>query len=290
MENEILRCAGFDQQQIDKYRRIEARLGETVKPLAEDYFYGKYGHISEIYEPLRQLVAAEPDLLAAILIVVLHCARLRANTLSGKKRELFLGALIDISCKVRECEAYKKTFGIFVMNWYDGLIKNWRVQLGRLQYEVGVHSGEEIRVGDFTLQAGDPKLQCHIPSGLGPLTRQNCLASLKKAWEEFPEMRKNGYLPVLCHSWLFYPPYEAVFGQDTGVGMFRSLWHCYAPSVHESFFDCWRIFAMDMPEDPALLPQNTRMQRGFARYIQNGGSFGDAWGILLFDGENIITA
>lgn len=290
MENEILRCAGFDRKQMEKYRQIEDSLGEKVKPLAEDYFYGKYGHISEIYEPLRQLAPAEPELLASILIVVLHCAQLRANTLTGKKRQLFLDALIDISCKVRECEACKKTFGIFVMNWYDGLIKNWRVQLGRLQYEVGVHSGEDIRVGEFTLRAGDQKLQCHIPSGLGPLTRQACVESLRKAWEEFPEMRKDGYLPVLCHSWLFYPPYEAVFGQDTGVGMFRGLWHYYATAVHESFFDCWRVFAMDMPEDLSLLPQNTRMQRGFVQYIQNGGSFGDASGILLFDGENIITA
>lgn len=289
MENEILRCAGLNQQQIAQYRQIEANLGEQVKPLAEDYFNGKYGHISEIYEPLRKIAPTEPELLASILIVVLHCAWLRANTLSGKKRALFLDALIDISCKIRECGAYKKTFGIFVMNWYDGLIKNWRVQLGRLQYEVGVHSGEEVRVGDFTLQAGDPKLQCHIPSGLGALTRQSCLDSLKLAWEEFPEMRKDGYLPVLCHSWLFYPPYEAVFGQDTGVGMFRGLWHYYATSVHESFFDCWRVFAMDMPENLALLPQNTRMQRSFVQYIQNGGTFGDACGMLLFDGETIIT-
>lgn len=288
MDEKILCYAGLTSQQITQYRQIEDSLGEKVLPLAEDYFYGKYGHISEIYEPLRQLAPSEPELLAAILIVVLRCSELRADALEGRKKALFLESLIDISRKVNECVAYKKTFGIFVMNWYDGLIKNWRPILGRLQYEVGVYDGEDIRVGDFVLQKGDKKLQCHIPSGLGPLTKQACLDSLKRAWEEFPEFRKDGYLPVLCHSWLFYPPYEAVFGPDTGVGMFRSLWHYYASSDHETFLDCWRVFSMDLPEDPAQLPQNTRMQRSFVRYIQSGGTFGDACGILLFDGQHII--
>ena len=152
---------------------------------------------------------------------------------------------------------------------------------------MGVYEGPDIPVGDFVLRAGDKKLQCHIPS-LGPLTRQACEESLKRAWEEFPDFRTDGYLPVRCHSWLVYPPYEEVFGKDSGVGMFRGLWHYYAAAEQDAFYDCWRVFSMDMPETPALLPQNTRMQRAFVRYIQNGGTFGDACGILLYDGEKIV--
>lgn len=288
MDSSILKYAGLTAQQCDQYELLEANLGAKAYPLAADYVAGKYDHISELYEPLREIAPEEPALVGAMLLLVMESARLRAERLEGHAKQVFLESLIDISCKIRECMAYKKAFGIFVMNWYHGLIKNWRPTLGRLQYEVGVHTGADIRVGDFVLREGDKKLQCHIPS-MGKLTKEDCVESLKRAWVEFPEYRKDGVLPVLCHSWLFYPAYETVFGENTGVGMFRRLWHYYAVGEHEKFFDCWRVFSMDMPADLGTLPRNTGMQRRFADYMEKGGSFGDACGILLFDGEKILT-
>ena len=285
---DALEYIGFTPEELRQYKLLEEKLGEKVIPLADAYFAGTYGNIGEIYEPLQQVTESESDLLGAMLLVVVHCAQKRAETLTGRQQELFLGGLCDIACKVRECVAYKKAFGIFVLNWYDRLIKGWRVQLGRLQFEAGVHNGPEIPMGVCTVQEGDKVLYCHIPSGMGHLTRENCTASIRQAWAEFPEYRKGNFLPVLCHSWLFYPEYEPVFGKDTGVGMFRSLWHYGGVNKHDTFNDCWRIFSMDMPSDVSLLPRNTRMQRAFADYIAAGGTFGDAFGILLCDGENIF--
>ena len=284
---DILQYIGFTPEETRQYRQLEETLGKKVFPLADAYFAGDYQHISELYEPLRQVTESEAELLGAMLLVVVRCAEKRTDALAGRKQELFLDGLCDIAFKVRECVAYKKAFGIFVMNWYDRLIKGWRVQLGRLQFEVGVHNGPEIPMGVFTLQEGEQVLYCHIPSGMGPLTRENCTDAIHRAWEEFPEFRKNGFLPVLCHSWLFYPGYEEVFGKDSGVGMFRSLWHMGFTGEQETFNDCWRVFSMDLPEDVSLLPRNTRMQRAFADYIAAGGTFGDASGILLYDGEKI---
>lgn len=285
---DILQYIGFTADEEKQYKQLEKELGEKTFPLADAYFDGTYQHISEIYEPLCQVTDTEPELLGAMLLVVVRCAEKRAEILTGRAQALFLDGLCDIAFKVRECVAYKKAFGIFVMNWYDRLIKSWRVQLGRLQFEVGVHNSPDISMGIFTLQQGDPVLYCHIPSGLGPLTRENCMESFHRAWEEFPEYRKDGYLPILCHSWLFYPKYEQVFGKDSGVGMFRSLWHMGSVGEHEAFNDCWRVFHMDMPQDLSLLPRNTRMQRAFADYIAAGGTFGDANGIILYDGEKIV--
>ena len=285
---DILQHIGFTPDETRQYAELEKKLGEKVFPLADAYFDGRYQQISEIYEPLQQVTVSETELLGAMLLAVVRCAEKRAETLAGRKQELFLTGLCDIAFKVRECVAYKKAFGIFVMNWYDRLIKGWRVQLGRLQFEVGVHNGPDIPMGVFTLQEGEQVLYCHIPSGMGSLTRENCTDAIHRAWEEFPEFRKNGLLPILCHSWLFYPGYEQVFGKDSGVGMFRSLWHMGFAREQESFSDCWRIFSMDLPEDVSLLPRNTRMQRAFADYIAAGGSFGDASGILLYNGETIL--
>ena len=287
---DVLPYIDLTEEETGLYRQLEEKLGEKVWPLADAYFAGDYQHISEIYEPLSQLAGTEQELVGAMLLVVVHCAQLRAETLSGRKQEQFLHSLPDVASKIRECMSYKKAFGIFVLNWYDGLIKNWRLQLGRLQFEVDAYSGPDITIGEFTLQEGDGVLRCHIPSGFGPLTLENCMDSIHRAWEEFPEYRKDGCIPVLCRSWLFYPQYEQIFGKDTGVGMFRSLWHYYGVGEQETFRDCWRVFSMDMPENLDLLPRNTRMQRAFADYIASGGTFGDACGILLCDGKNLLNS
>lgn len=287
MDKELLRYAGLTGEQIQQYEALETALGEKIYPLAEQYFQGEYQHISQLYDPICSQVQSEAELFGAMLLVVMRCAQLRADTLTGRQKELFLDSLTDISFKLRECQAYRKHFGIFVMNWYDGLIKGCRLSLGRLQFDAGVYQGETVTVGDFVLRQEEPKLQCHIPSA-GPLTYEDCMASLKRAWEEFPRYRKGEVLPVLCDSWLLYPPYEQVFGEGSGVGMFRKLWHIYGQAQQSRFEDCWRIFSMDPPEDLSLLPQNTRMQRAFARYMAAGGSYGTGKGILLFDGNQIV--
>lgn len=288
VDTEILRRTGMSPEQIQTYLRTEERLLPGVEPLAQAYFSGEYERISEVYEPLLALCKTEADIFAAELVLVMRCVALRAQTLSGKERALFLESIIDISCKVNECLAYKKAFGIFVLNWYHGLIKNWRVTLGRMQFEREVYHGPDITVGGFTLRDGDKKLQCHIPSGLGPLTQEECFASYRRAWEEFPELRKNGVLPILCHSWLFYPDYDRVFPENSNVGKFRRNFTMYQVYEQERFEDCWRVFSMDLPEDPAMLPRDTRMQQRFAQYIEQGGTFGNAAGILLFDGEKLV--
>lgn len=285
---DVLRYIGLTDDELARYCQADAKWGQKIAPVAKAYFEGTYGHISETYDVLREMTASEEELCTVMLILVVQAAALRAETLEGHEQAVFLQSLVDISCKIRECMAYKKAFGIFVLNWYDGLIKNWRLQLGRLQYEVGIYDGPDIQVGAFVLQKGDKKLQCHIPSGLGPLTRQACMESFRLAWEEFPEYRKDGFLPVMCSSWLFYGPYEKVFS-GTNVEQFRDLWHYYDETRQETFSDCWRVFSMDLPDDPGKLPQNTRMQKAFAAYMENGGTFGYAGGILLFDGEKIIN-
>lgn len=285
---EVLQYTGLTQEQIDRYHQLAGQCGSLVYPLADAYFDGEYDHISQLYEPLLSVTGSESELLGAMLLVVVRCAQRKAQTLAGREQELFLAACSDISSKVNECLAYKKAFGTFVLNWYHGLIKARRVALGRLQFDLGVYSGPEIQKGSFVLREGDRKLQCHIPSGKGPLTEEACADAFQKAWEEFPEYRKDGVLPILCDSWLLYPGYAQVFPPQSNVGKFRALWTLYQKKEQEGFPDCWRVFSIDLPEKLEILPRNTRMQRAFADYLSAGGSCGGGAGIVLFDGQKIL--
>lgn len=285
---DVLCYTGLTAEQLQRFDELEKALGESVYPLADAYFDGVYDHISQLYEPLQSLTASESKLLGAMLLVVVRCAQRKAQALTGREQELFLAACSDISSKVNECLAYKKAFGTFVLNWYHGLIKAHRVALGRLQFDLGVYSGPEIQKDSFILREGDRKLQCHIPSGKGPLTEEACMDAFRQAWQEFPAYRKDGILPILCDSWLLYPPYAQVFPPQSNVGKFRALWTLYQQKEQEGFPDCWRVFSMDLPEKLEILPRNTRMQRAFADYLSAGGSCGGGAGIVLFDGKQLI--
>ena len=112
--------------------------------------------------------------------------------------------------------------------------------------------------------------------------------AFRQAWQEFPAYRKDGVLPILCDSWLLYPPYAQVFPTQSNVGKFRTLWTLYQQKEQEGFPDCWRVFSMDLPQDLTRLPQSTRMQKAFAGYLSTGGSCGGGAGIVLFDGQKIL--
>lgn len=286
MCREVLCSTGMTPEQSQVYLQIEEKLLPAVDPLICAYLGGEYDHISEVYEPLRALCDTEAELCAAELVFVVRCAEQKAQTLSGRERERFLEALSDIGYKVKECLAYKKAVGIFVLNWYHGLLKQRRLSLGRLQFETVVCGNDRV-IGDLVMRQGDVKVQCHIPSS-GPLTQQACFDAYRRAWEAFPELRRNGVLPIFCSSWLFYPDYDRVFPESSNVGQFRRNFTVYQVYEQERFEDCWRVFSMDMPEDTSLLPRDTRMQQRFADYIEQGGTFGGAAGVLLFDGEKIL--
>ena len=52
------------------------------------------------------------------------------------------------------------------------------------------------------------------------------------------------------------------------------------------FGDFVRIFGKHR-EDIDVLPQKTSLQRGFAKYLEDGNMAGRGFGICLFDGEKI---
>ena len=56
----------------------------------------------------------------------------------------------------------------------------------------------------------------------------------------------------------------------------------------EQFNIGWRIFGVDVNgKNTEILPQNTKLQKGFIDHINNGGKFGSGKGMLFFDGLSI---
>ena len=153
------------------------------------------------------------------------------------------------------------------------------------QYNCGVYV---VTVDDFTLNKGDFVLRCHIPSG-GPLKPELCRESFQIAYEFFTDRLKDGILPIVCRSWLLYPDYTDVFGENSNTVDFAKNFKIISVHETEGFDEAWRVFGVDYEGDVSKLPTDTTLQRNFIEYIKEGKAFGGGTGVLLFDGKEVLT-
>jgi hypothetical protein len=92
-----------------------------------------------------------------------------------------------------------------------------------------------------------------------------------------------------CHSWILYPDYRDLYSVGSNLRDFFDDFDIIGADDHESFGDIWRVFGKDKDNPYSELPENTSLQRAFKSYLLNGGKAGEGLGMLVFDGEKIMT-
>ncbi|MBQ7032479.1 MAG: DUF5596 domain-containing protein [Clostridia bacterium] len=203
---------------------------------------------------------------------------------------IFRDTAANISYKVNECKNVYGVVGVFT-SWFFLEQELNLFALGRLQYNFRTYECNDYQWGDYTLRKGDSVYSCHIPSS-GPLKEEDCILSFKKAYEFFDGAKlKCGILPILCQSWLLYPPYiEKVYDKNSNLKKFAKMFDVVRQiDAGRKFDDCWRVFNTSYKGSSKGLPDDTRLRQNMISYIDNYGVFGIGEGIILFDGEKIVN-
>ena len=197
--------------------------------------------------------------------------------------ELFWDTMCDLQYKLMECKQVFNVWGTFVTGWFQRFYLCERFKLGRLQYETAPFPYESYK---GILKKDDTVYNCHIPS-CGALTPDAILDSLKRAYAFYKP--KDGILPVVCDSWLLYPPHKDVFPTGSNLSKFAALFDVIDSAASENNHDFWRIFGCNYSPDLKALPNDTKLRRNFIDYLSQGNHMGCGFGVLLFDGEKIMT-
>lgn len=189
---------------------------------------------------------------------------------SGTDMRIFKDTAEDFLYKIAECKKVYGVWGIEPFAWYEHLFNARLFKLGRLQFQP---QGEDIYI--------------HIPS-CGPLDHGGVIGSYKKAFGFFG--KKHGdVLTLHCGSYLLFPSYKGTaFAEGTNIYSFVDDFEVLNVNYTDGFNDAWRIFGCAYDGDSAKLPAETSMQKAFVSYINNGGKFGTALGVLRFDGEKVV--
>ena len=200
---------------------------------------------------------------------------------------IFWDTMRDLKYKYFECLAVKRIPGTFVPEWHAGFFHMDRFALGRLQYEYAPFHADAFSRGGLTLHRGDRVLNCHIPSS-GPLTEASRLDSYRRAHDFYKNDFPGGVTPIVCSSWLLYPPHEEFLPPDSNILSFLHDFTILSSGVDEKFSNAWRVFGAAAARDPQNWPRDTRLRRAFADRILSGGTVGHGYGVIFFDGEKIL--
>ena len=192
--------------------------------------------------------------------------------------------LVDVRCKLEEHYSVNGRWGTMEFGWYARLLNACIIKLGRLEFEPIDYRWETPCMGT---QKGDPVLNVHIPSA-GPLRIEDVMDSFKRAYQFF------GYeepMRVVVASWMLYPPMcDAVLKNGSNLKKFYELFQLVEQQEDPENKDFWRIFHMAYGEgvlDKVLT--DTSLRRGLYEYMKSGRNMGIGRGILLFDGEKVIS-
>lgn len=181
---------------------------------------------------------------------------------------------------------YRKEFGVF---GFDRGFWAWRqacgqiVRLGALEFEY-LSSLSEWAAGITGLQAGEPVLSVHIPSGtdLSRAALDDAYAQARSFYREHPCMcLKNGQQPqgIICNSWLLSPTLRTLLKPTSGIRRFAEDFElCHSESESKG---CWHFLFMAKDDvAPADLPENTSLQRSVKAHLMAGGGIGSGFGLL----------
>lgn len=205
---------------------------------------------------------------------------------AGISDEIYFKSVEDLKWKLLECRECEEVWGTFVPSWYRGFFEMTRFGLGRLQFEESQFGEDKYEKNGLKLKRGDRVINFHIPSS-GPLTRESRIDAYKRAYKFFGG--KNGEpMAFVCGSWLLYPPHREFLPAGCNILDFMDDFDIISYKDHDTFSDGWRVFGKlsDAPLD--MLPENTSLQRAFARRLRDGKPTGSGYGVFFFDGEKIL--
>ena len=212
----------------------------------------------------------------ANIVFLLWCVPYAEENFRKKNidEKIFYDTMKNFTYKLYECKNTYGVWGIFGADWLTRHIKAELFALGRLQFEY-VHFEHDYK---DVLKKGDILLNCHIPSS-GPLTPESVKSSLDKAYKFF---NKTEDMYVMCHTWLFYPPYYELFGNNTRA--FCDLFDIFYSN--ESDMEYWRIFSCEKFSDVNENDLKTSLQKRFYNYLKDGGKTGYGVGVLKYKTKN----
>lgn len=272
-----------------EYIKNEDFQNTAIKAAAKRFYY-EGAPMNDTLFLLRRVKNENTHIYTAQLLFVIACAEFLKKSYEELKlpEDIYWDTMNDVKCKLIECKAVHNIWGTFEPEWYNGFFRLKRFALGRLQFEKALFEWDDYTKHGYTVHKGDWVYNFHIPSNGQPLTQNAVLNSFRRAYDFFAADRNSDIMPIICKSWLLFPGHREYLPENSNIVKFGSMFDIFKAMYPAGFPDAWRVFGKDYNGDASQMPAETTLQRAILSWLQQGNGIGSGYGILLFDGENIL--
>lgn len=296
---EVEKKLGFPKEAVEAFEGTMAKIensksfSKKFEALYNTYMLPEAHDFGECMDRLDHVAWSRGVNRYTLQMVFLIAASERMHQLykeNGLSDDLFWETLMDLRYKYDECVACKEAHGTFVGGWNTEFFKLRRFKLGRYQYDMSTFGRDDYTsVAGVKIKKGEKVLGFHIPSSGVPLTDEVRLDSFKKAYEFFPEYRReDGNMIFVCGSWLLYEGHKEFLPEKSNILKFMSDFEIIESEDKDKFDDAWRVFDKYGYKSPKKWPENNSLRRAFKQRVLSGGKTGHGFGVIVFDGEKIV--
>ena len=277
---------GFPMASRVELIRIAEILSFDLDRILSNYEQN-YNHEATV--PLVKELAERSGISEYSIWMIILCLAAEKARPFYRSEEIYWNTFCDLRYKVQECYDVYGIWGTFVAHWYPIFYNGTIVKLGRMEYQTKACPFKEPKtVLGITVHPGDPILALHIPTSFEPFDKETRMESYRMAWRYFcPDGRP---LVCVCGSWLLYDGYEGVFAPGSNIDSFRKEFYMLNSKATETFGNIWRVFGSAHELPTRELPEKTSLQRAFKHYMLSGGTHGNGTGVIVFDGEKLLSA
>ena len=273
----------------------------TEKGASEEFFSLAYIYASaqeitalEAKDRLDSLAQrAETSEFGLYMVFVIYCTGYMQEKYKNNNIDdcIFWDTMDDIRCIVLECMNCNKIVGIEPFTWYDGFFKLNRFALGRFQYEPLSFPVDFITKNGIKISDGNKCFNMHIPSSGISLTDDVRFDSYRKAYEFYKKRGEFEGENIIfrCASWLLYPKHFEFLPKESYLLRFISDFDIIAVGEANEFSYAYRIFGDVRGKSVEEYSEKTSMQRAYKKWILDGNKPGSGQGVIVFDGEKIIS-
>lgn len=244
----------------------------------------KFDHIPifECMKEISQMTGIHKytlDLLYMISLVP-HLKELYAA--AGIDRRILYDSVCDLKWKAAECKAVYDVWGTSSALWTISFFKLDRFALGRLQFNLAQYP-RDYEFNGVICRKGDIYIAVHIPSS-GPLKREECIASYKRAAEFYKDRFADKPIIFGCASWLMSPNNYEILPPNSNIIPFMKDYTVLATKKDEKNANLWRIFGrVSLPSDVDSLPQDSSLRRAFVKWLKEGNTIDEAFGVFVYN-------
>jgi len=200
----------------------------------------------------------------------------------GLSDKVYLDSLIDLRVWANTCMKNYGEWGMREFKWLSNALRGKLFRMGRLQFERTVMEHCDYNKHGVQVKKEEEVIGVHIPED-GRMSGEDRLDSYKQAYEYF------GNSVFICETYLFYPAQSDFLPETSNILAFMNEFDVVYYEEDSQMRDMWRIFGMRGSYDPATLPRDTSLQRAYADHLARTGKNGMGYGVMVFDGEKILT-